>query len=131
MVTIDISQGAAILESLERAQVRVNVALWMFLSEFEDWRLVVSARQLDTADPREAYRLLHDALSRGALSGESLSRAGTMTNLPAIMVLPTSDPFIRALRRIFGKTRSVEGMRLGGQMIGDRFVQDAYVYRIA
>ncbi len=126
MVTIDISQGAEILEILDVAQVRVNVALWMFLSEFEDWRLVVSARQLDTADPRDAYRLLHDALSRG-----SAARGGSvLMNLPAIMVLPTNDPFIRALRRMFGKARSVEGMRLGGQMIGDRFVQDAYVYRI-
>jgi hypothetical protein len=42
-----------------------------------------------------------------------------------------TDPFIRALRRLFGKTKSVEGMRLGGQMIGDRFVEDAYVYRIS
>ena len=41
-----------------------------------------------------------------------------------------NDPFIRVLRKIFGKTRSVEGMRLGGQMIGDRFIEDAYVYRV-
>ena len=42
-----------------------------------------------------------------------------------------ADPFVRELRRLFGKARSVEGMRLGGQMIGDRFVEDAYVYRIS
>lgn len=47
------------------------------------------------------------------------------------MILPMADPFIKELRRLFGKTRSVEGMRLGGQMIADRFVQDAYVYRIS
>jgi hypothetical protein len=47
------------------------------------------------------------------------------------MILPTSDPSIRELRRIFGKTKSVEGMRLGGQVFGDRFVEDAYVYRIS
>jgi hypothetical protein len=41
-----------------------------------------------------------------------------------------SDPFIRALRRILAKAKSVEGMRLGGQLIGDRFVEDALVYRI-
>jgi hypothetical protein len=35
------------------------------------------------------------------------------------------------LRRIFAKTKSVEGMRLGGQMIGDRFIEDAWVYRIS
>ena len=42
-----------------------------------------------------------------------------------------SDPFIKELRRIFAKAKSVEGMRLGGQMIGDRFVDDASVYKIS
>jgi hypothetical protein len=42
-----------------------------------------------------------------------------------------ADPSIRELRRLFGKTKSVEGMRLGGQVFGDRFVEDAYVYRIS
>lgn len=122
MVSVDVRQGTEILEALERAHVKVSVALWMFLSEFEDWRLVVSSRQFDKADPRDAYRLLHDSLARADFASKKT---------PAIIILPTSDPFVRELRRIFGKTKSVDGMRLGGQMIGDRFVQDAYVYRIA
>jgi hypothetical protein len=122
MVSIEVSQGSEILEALERAHVKVSVALWMFLSEFEEWRMVISSRQFDTADPRDAYRLLHDSLSRSEV---------TSKKTPAIIILPTSDPFVRELRRIFGKTKSVEGMRLGGQTIGDRFVQDAFVYRIS
>lgn len=123
MVSIDVSRGAELLEALEReAHLKVSVALWMSLSEFEDWRLVISSRQFDTPDPRNAYRLLH----------ESLSAAGVaQKRTPAIIILPTRDPFVRELRRIFSKAKSAEGMRLGGQMIGDRFVQDAYVYRIS
>ena len=116
MVSIDVSNGSEILEALDKAHVKVNVALWMFLSEFEDWRLVVSSRQFDTADPRDAYRLLHDALSGAEVASNKT---------PAILILPTNDPFVRELRRTFGKTKNVEGMRLGGQMIGDRFVRDA------
>jgi hypothetical protein len=37
------------------------------------------------------------------------------------------DPFIRELRNVFGKTASIEGMRLGGQSFGDRFIEDGYV----
>lgn len=122
MVNIDIGRGSELLETLERAKVKVNVALWMFLSEYEDWRLVVSSRQFDSPDPRDAYRLLNDSLAAAGFAPKKT---------PAIIILPTNDPFIRELRRIFGKTKSVEGMRLGGQMIGDRFVQDAYVYRIS
>jgi hypothetical protein len=46
------------------------------------------------------------------------------------MILPTKDSFIRELRKIFGKTKSVTGMRLGGQTFGSRFIDNAYVYRI-
>jgi hypothetical protein len=122
MVSTDISRGSEILDTLERAKVKVTVALWAFLSEYEDWRFVLASRQFDLSDARDAYGLLHD----------SLAPAGFVPrNTPPIMILPTSDPFIRELRRMFGKTNSTEGMRLGGQMIGDRFVEDAYVYRIS
>ncbi|MGA3095930.1 MAG: hypothetical protein ABSF25_05705 [Bryobacteraceae bacterium] len=122
MVGLDIDRGAELLGALERAKLKVGVALWVYLSEYDDWRLVVSARRLDSLDLRDAYRLLHDSLAAAGF---------TPKNTPSVMILPMSDPFIRELRRLFGKTRSVEGMRLGGQVIGDRFVQDAYVYRIS
>ncbi|HYW41378.1 MAG TPA: hypothetical protein VE959_00895 [Bryobacteraceae bacterium] len=122
MVNLDITRGSELLDTLERAKLKVSVALWMYLSEYEDWRLVVSTRQFDSLDLRAAYRLLNDSLAAAGFTPEKT---------PPIMILPMADPLIRELRRLFGKTKSVEGMRLGGQMIGDRFVQDAYVYRIS
>ena len=54
MVSIDVCRAAEIVEKLDRVKVKVSVALWMFLSDYEDWRFVVAARQFDSADPREA-----------------------------------------------------------------------------
>ncbi len=122
MVSIDISRGSELLDILDHAKVKISAALWVFLSEYEDWRLVVASRQFDSPDPRDAYRLLHETLAAAGLPPHKI---------PVLLILPTTDPFIKELRRIFGKTRSVEGMRLGGQMIGGRFLQDAYVYRIS
>jgi hypothetical protein len=122
MVSPDMNRGSELLDALERANLKVRVALWMFLSEYEDWRLVVSARQFDSLDPRDAYRLLNDTLAAAGFTPEKT---------PPILILPMADPSIKELRRVFLKTKGVEGMRLGGQMIGDRFVQDAYVYRIS
>lgn len=122
LVSIDIQRGAEIVDALEGANVRVSVALWAHLAEYEDWRLVLSSRRFDAMDLGDAYGLLHDRLADAGF---------TVEKTPPLMILPMSDPFIRELRRIFGKAKSVEGMRLGGQMIGDRFVEDAYVYRIS
>ena len=121
MVSLDIDRGAELLDTLERAKLRIGVALWMYSPEYEDWRLVVSARQFDSLDLRDAYRLLNDSLAAAGF---------TPAKTPPVMILPKTDPFIKELRRLFGKTKSVEGRRLGGQMIGDRFIEDGYVYRI-
>lgn len=121
LVVADFTTGAAILGALDRSSLSISVALWLHLPEYEDWRFVLSSRQLDAARPAEAYGLVHDALSAAGISLEQT---------PALLILKMSDPFIRALRRTFGKSKSVEGMRLGGQLIGDRFVEDALVYRV-
>lgn len=121
LVSTDLERGAEVLRTLDAADLTASVALWAYLPEYEDWRLVVSARKLDTRQLREAYRTVNDSLAAGGLD---------VANIPPIVILPTTDPFVKALRGVFSKARSVEGMRLGGQMIGDRFLEDAYVYRI-
>lgn len=122
MVSVNLDMGLEIVDALERKSMKVNVALWAFLSEYGDWRLILSSRQFDSVGIRDAYGLLHDALDAAGIIPE---------RAPLAMILPVNDPFIRDLRRRFGKTKSVEGMRLGGQMFGDRFIEDAYVYRIS
>ena len=122
MVSLDINRGSELVDALDQVKLKVGAALWVFLAEYEDWRLVISARRLDSMGLREAYRFLQDSLATAGF---------TARNTPLLMILPMSDPFIRELRRLFGKTNSVEGLRLGGQLIGDRFVQDGYLYRIS
>lgn len=121
LVTADFAAGAELLGALDKSTLSISVALWAYLSEYEDWRFVLASRKLDAAAPAQAYILVREAL--GA-AGISIDRTPTLT------ILSMSDPFIRAIRRIFAKAKSVEGMRLGGQLIGDRFVEDALVYRI-
>jgi len=121
LVAADFTVGLELLQALDRSALAIAVALWLFTAEHEDWRFVLASPRLDTAKPSEAYGLVHDALTE---AGIPLERT------PALLILKMSDPFIRALRRTFSKAKSVEGMRLGGQLIGDQFVADALVYRI-
>ncbi len=124
-MSIDLEIGSELLQALDRAGLRVQVALWVNLAEYQDWRLILSTRKIDSLGIREGYRLLYESLASGGFIGF------TASNTPSIMILPMSDPFIKGLRSIFGKAKNVEGMRLAGQLIGDRFIEDAYVYRIS
>ena len=113
--------GSELVRALDRSTLSISVALWLFSPEYDDWRFVLASRQLDAVEPSEAYGLVHDALTAADISLE---------RTPPLLILKMSDPFIRALRRNFSHAKGVEGMRLGGQLMGDRFVEDALVYRI-
>src|SRR5579864_8595487 len=122
LVNIDVEKGSEILKVLDDANLKVRVALWLYSPDYEDWRLVLSSREFDQTDLVEAYGLVNSALDAAGIPLEQT---------PPTLILSMSSPFVRTLRKIFGKAKSVEGMRLGGQMIGDRFVDDAYVYRVS
>lgn len=122
LVDVDLQRGKEVLDLVLQANLKVSVALWLYTSEYEDWRLVLSGKAFDGLGLRDAYRLLNETIHKGGID---------VDQTPTIMILPISDPFIKGLRRIFAKAKSVEGMRLGGQTIGDRFVDEAYVYRIS
>ncbi len=122
LVSTEIERGSEILAMLDRAGLKLQVLLWASTDEHEDWRLVFASRKLDQLGIGEAYLRVHQVLESEGL---------TLRQTPTLMIFRTTDPFIKELRRTFGKSKDTEGMRLGGQLIGDRFIQDAYVYRIA
>jgi hypothetical protein len=122
LVGLEVETGSRILKILDDAGLQVKVALWAVLPEYEDWRLVLASHKFDPGGLREAYGLVHKALDAAGFPLEQT---------PTVVILRMSDPFIKALRKGFGKTKSVEGVRPGGQTIGDRFIEDAYGYRIS
>ncbi len=122
LVGPEIDRGAKLIEALDSAKLKVDVALWAVLPEYDDWRIFISSRHFDKLDLRQSYDLLQAAAATAGF---------TAYNAPPIMILPMSDPMIKDLRKRYAKVGNVEGMRPGGRMIGDRFVEDGYVYRIS
>lgn len=121
LVSIKIQRGADVLAALDRAKVTVSIALFANLAEYGDWRMFLAARALDELGFRKAYGLIFESLTAAGIGVEKA---------PSIQILPMNDRFIRDIRKMFSKTKSVEGMRIGLQSFGDRFVEDGYVYRI-
>lgn len=122
LVDIDFKKGERVISALESAGVRLSVVMWVHFSEYEDWRFVLASKDLDALDLGDAYLKVNQILKDAGMSFQQL---------PLIFVMKTSDPFIRALRKVFRSAKDVSGMRLGGQRLGDRYVDDAYAYKIA
>ncbi|MBT9331059.1 hypothetical protein [Paracidobacterium acidisoli] len=122
LVEVDFRRSAQIVGTLEEKGIHVALAVWAHFPEYEDWRFVVASKELDPLSLAEGYGKVTSALHEAGIDA---------WQTPLIFLMKTSDPFVRALRKVFGKTDSVFGMRLGGQTWGNRFVDDAYAYKIA
>jgi len=122
LVGPDIDIGREALAALDAAGIKSTVALLAIFPEYGDWRLVLSSPALDQKHLLKAHEQV-----AAVLRGDFVYR------LPTIMILPTKDLFIRELRRIFRTNIKVGPqtiVRLGGQTIGNRFIDNAYVYRV-
>jgi hypothetical protein len=122
LVTVDLRTSEKIVRALERKGYRIAVAMWAHFPEYDDWRFVIASKDIDSLSLSDAYLMVNKALTESGLS---------VRETPPIVIIKTTSPFIRALRKVFGKAEDVAGMRLGGQVWGDRFLEDAYAYKIA
>jgi len=104
---------------MDSARFPVTVAMWLLQKERSDWKFVVATSLYDRLGPQQAYLRLLKVLN----SNEGV------TDL-SIRLESNRRPLIKALRKLFGRCASVEGMRLGLQSIGGVWIDDAYVYRI-
>lgn len=119
LVIPDVAFGRTILQTLDEAGFPTSVAMW--LKEDDKWNLVLGTPLYEELGPKDAYLRLIKALSReGPVAVSSLP----------LRLQGHSNSLIKGLRKRFGKTASVQGMRLGGHTVGGEWIEDAYVYRI-
>ena len=121
LVSYDIENGKEVIAALDKDGKTPNVALWAKLPDYEDWRLVIASDRLDQSSSLSGYEEINAAMKKAGIS---------YRKRPAIFWRPMDKPLIQALRRTFGSAKDTFGMRLGGQMFGDQYVEDAFVYRI-
>jgi len=121
LVNFDIENGEKVVKALDEDGKAPNVALWAKIPDYDDWRLVIASDHLDQSSPQLGYSEIYEATKKAGIP---------IHRQPTISMRPMDNPFIQALRRTFASTADTYGMRLGSQMFGDKFLEDAYVYRI-
>jgi hypothetical protein len=121
LVNFDIENGEKVIQALDRDGKEPAVALWAKLPEYEDWRLVIASEQISQTGSLYPYGQINNAMEK---AGIPISRR------PKVFFRSMDKPFIKSLRSIFAKAADTYGMRLGGQVFGDQYLEDAFVYRI-
>ena len=119
LVDRDLDIGRRILAALARMGIAVNVAFWAYSPQISEWQLFIATPLVDSLGHRSAYervlRTLHDA--------------GLDPELPwrRIFLRSPRDPLLKSLEKQ-SKSHFGEAFRVLNAPIGDRFVEDAYLY---
>lgn len=115
LVESDIEAGRELVRALDRAGVPIVGAFWFYMTESDDWKLLIVTREAD----RGAHSLYLKAIEqKGRL------------DLTKVQFVPPSSPVFRALS---GAMR-IEGLankRLTQNMLNGVYIDDALVYRLA
>lgn len=121
LVTFDIENGERVVEALDKADKAPNVAIWAKLPDYEDWRLVIASDRIDQSSEFTGYSEINEAIRMAGIPNH---------RRPTIFLRPMNNPMIQALRSAYASMSDNYGMRLGSQMFGDKYLEDAVVYRI-
>lgn len=123
LVEGDIRVGEGLIEALDAAGFPVQAALWFYLSDPGEWRLIVASPLTDKDGPRGAYEQVQSVLTK--------LRPPLDISLSDISVVGSKDELIKLLRQAIGTGSGISGIRFTRNTINGVFIEDAYIYRLA
>ena len=121
LVERDIESGRFLIEALDRAGFPLTAALWNSLPEESEWRLILATPKVKERGPREVYETVQRVIQSAEVD----------LPLHRISVVEPDDGLVTELRIFMGTDGApfIGGTFLHGTMVGDAFVDAAYLYR--
>jgi hypothetical protein len=144
LVDKDLDIGREILRALAKGRIEVTVAFWAYVPQSSEWQLFIATPLVDSKGPKAAYEevlgTLHDAKMDSYLPWRKL------------FLRSPKDPVLKSLDKQKGLRGSIdimefenprgspsayyvtyvpysdETLRTFNEAVGDRFVEEAYVY---
>lgn len=121
LVDADMKAGEALLSKLDEIEFNVKAALWFYVQDSEEWRLIIASPTVDKDGPKKAYEKVQSQLQK--LNGHGLS-------LRNISLVSPGDKLIKALKSVFKPDKAISPIRFTRNVIDGIFIEDAYIYRL-
>jgi hypothetical protein len=113
--------GEDLVLELDRRKFAMKAALWLYMEEPDEWRLVIATPHRRSMGLLPAYKWLQ----------ELMSEIETPIDLSSVALVDTKDSLVKGLSKFLRARSGAAGVRLSHSIINGRFVEDAYIYRLA
>jgi len=122
LVDSDIKDGKRLIEALDRANFPLNGALWFYLADSDEWRLLLVSPLVDDKGPKQAYASIQLMIAE--------FRPPLGISLKRISVLSPRSELIQLLRMAIRTGRGISEIRFTRNTINNVFIEDALIYRL-
>jgi hypothetical protein len=119
-----IEAGAQLTHKLDDLGLSMPVAMWLFMPDINEWRLIFASPQISTEGPKEVYKKIEEA--RKAL-GTQVERLP----LSSIGLMDTNHQLVQLFRTALRTGPGVSRIRFSRNVINGHFIEDALIYRSA
>lgn len=116
-----INEGKKIVENLDNEGLFFPIAMWFFMPNSNEWRLIFGKEDLNDVGAREYYKKIQKILNRATPKPD--------ISVNDITLISTEDEIAKLARVALGG-KGISGKRLTGNVNG-RLLPDAYIYRVA
>lgn len=117
-----ISEGKKIVESLDNEGLFFPIAMWFFMPNNNEWRLIFGKEDVKDVGAREYYKKIQRVLSK------IVPKPDITVN--DISLISTENEIARLIKVALRTGRGISGIRFTGNVINGRLIPDAYIYRV-
>lgn len=118
----DIKEAEKLIKALDKSKFKVRAAMWFYLTDSDEWRLIIASPFVEENGPKWAYNFVQKELAR-------LTPHLNIT-LKDISVLSPKDELIKILRKGIRIGPGISGIRFSRNVINNILIEDAYIFRL-
>ena len=120
LLTSDIDTGKRVIGALDAESADLRSALWLYIPDSSEWRLVLSLPAVDREGLRAGYRLVQRALAKHRVD----------LLLRRIDVMGVAEPLARRLRRYLRTpANGTSDITIQSESVDGYLIEGAHVYR--
>ena len=118
-----INEGKIIVENLDREGLFFPIAMWSFLPNNNEWRLILGKEDVNDVGAREYYKKIQKVLNK------IIPRPDI--TLSDISLISTQNEMAKLIKVALRPGRGISGRRFTGNVINGHLLPDSYIYRVA
>jgi hypothetical protein len=117
-----IDAGAELTAKLDESGLPITTALWLFVPDLNEWRLLFASPEVATKGPRDVYEKIRKVVSQ-------LGEKASAVPLSIIGVMDADADLVRLLKVAIQTGPGINRIRFSKNVINGHFIDDALIYR--